>query len=102
MSSTHRRLGPGWQQLPHFYDALNEATTIIGVLWWHPVYGRSRVTNQNGATRVGPPRLMDRLGWYDVRQAICATTKIILRDKWGEVPPTVRADELANIGKLRR
>lgn len=98
MPDSCRKIGYGWQALPHYHDARNEAGRIVYQLWRDPVYGRSRDRNGSGARIRGcKHRFMDR--FRDIREAIALVTKIVLRDKYGETPPSAQPDEMRNLGR---
>lgn len=86
------RLTSRWKNLPHFEEAYNEAASIVYVLSRNPKYGWSRRTNGRGTRYKGPRRFMDR--FVDSRHAMTAVTKVVLRDRYGEIPSTLALDEV--------
>lgn len=95
------KLGPGWKALPHYRAAKEEATKIMSALWWSGQHRHTRVRNDDGNVPKRPSlhglvyvngrwqgtRFCDQ--WRDLDCAIAAATKVILRDRYCEVPPSI-------------
>ncbi len=82
-----------WRHLPHFSVARNEAYVIMAQLWQDEVYGPSRHTNSKGrAKQRFCERFCDR--FYNFDHAVLEAAKLILRDKYDEVPVGATARDL--------
>jgi len=86
------RLTSRWKLLPHFDVAYEEAQQIVWALEQSGKYGWSRRTNARGVRYVGKPRFLDR--FKNKKHALAAVTKVVLRDKYGELPSTLTRDEV--------
>lgn len=86
------RLTSRWRNLPSFADAYDEAQAIVWALEQSGKYGWSRRTNARGVRYRGAPRFLDR--FKDKKHALAAVTKTILRDRYGELPPTLTRSEV--------